>query len=57
VLFHRAYWNRIINFDAFVEEGMVSPADLQLFDFADPAEETWAALTAHGLWMHGATVE
>lgn len=57
VLFDRAYWQRILNFDAFVEEGMISKADLELFDFADSAEEVWETLVRHGLRAHGGTVE
>ena len=57
VLFDRSYWQRIINFEAFVEEGMVAPADLDLFDYADSAEKTWGLLTRHGLRAHGGTVE
>jgi len=53
VLFDRGYWQRIINFDAFVEEGMVAPADLELFDFADSAEEAWQTLVRRGLHAHG----
>jgi TIGR00730 family protein len=52
VLFDRAYWQRIINFDAFVEEGMISKADLQLFDYAETAEEVWEILVHHGLRAH-----
>ena len=33
----RRYWRRIVNFDALAEEGMISPADLQLFEFAETA--------------------
>lgn len=57
VLFDRAYWQRILNFDAFVEEGMISPGDLELFDYADSAEDVWAALLSHGLRAHGGTIE
>jgi uncharacterized protein (TIGR00730 family) len=53
VLFGRSYWSRIINFDALVEEGMIAPADLELFDYADTAEQTWDALMRHGLRAHG----
>src|SRR5690606_38353507 len=49
VLFDRAYWRRIINFDVLVEEAMISPGDLNLFAFADSAEETWAELVKYGL--------
>jgi uncharacterized protein (TIGR00730 family) len=47
--FDRSYWTRIINFDALVEEGMIAPADLELFCFADDAEEAWAELIRRGL--------
>jgi uncharacterized protein (TIGR00730 family) len=53
VLFDREYWNRIINFDAFAAEGMIARADLELFDFADTAEQAWEALNRHGLRAHG----
>jgi uncharacterized protein (TIGR00730 family) len=52
VLFDRSYWNRVINFEALVEEGMIDRADLQLFDFADSAEEAWSALQRRGLRAH-----
>jgi len=49
VLFGEAYWRRLVNFDALVEEGMIARADLALFDFADTAEDIWARLLARGL--------
>lgn len=49
VLFGRAYWNRIINFEALVEEGAIRPSDLALFEFADSAEEGWDSLLRRGL--------
>ncbi|MFZ5779164.1 MAG: TIGR00730 family Rossman fold protein [Pseudomonadota bacterium] len=47
--FDRRYWTTLINFEALVEEGMIAPADLELFRFADDAEEAWASLLACGL--------
>jgi hypothetical protein len=32
---HAAYWNEIINFPALERHGMISPADLGLFQFVD----------------------
>lgn len=49
VCFDRGYWTRIINFDALVEERMISAADLRLFDFAEDAEDAWQKLAARGL--------
>jgi uncharacterized protein (TIGR00730 family) len=53
VCFDRAYWQRVINFEAMVEEGMISPGDPDLFTYADDAEETWDALLARGLKLPG----
>jgi uncharacterized protein (TIGR00730 family) len=41
VLIGRDYWQRIINFDALVEEGVIDENDLSLFEFVDTAEEAW----------------
>lgn len=41
VLFGSEHWKRLINFDVLVEEGMISPADLSLFRFADDAQTAW----------------
>jgi uncharacterized protein (TIGR00730 family) len=49
VLYDRAFWTRIINFEALAETGMISPTDLGLFDIVDDAEEAWERLTARGL--------
>jgi hypothetical protein len=34
-LYGSEYWNEIINFQALVRHGMISPEDLQLFRFVD----------------------
>ena len=44
VLFGSDYWKRLINFDLLVEEGVISPADLDLFTFADAPEAAWEAI-------------
>jgi len=53
VLFGQAYWRRIVNFDALVEEGAVAAEDLALFEFADTAEEAWEVLRRRDLKAHG----
>ncbi|TAI67965.1 3-isopropylmalate dehydrogenase [Bradyrhizobium sp. Leo170] len=55
VLFGESYWRKIINFEALVEEGMISAADLGLFEFAETAEDGWASLVRRGLRAHGTT--
>jgi uncharacterized protein (TIGR00730 family) len=49
VLIDEAYWRSIINFEALVAHGMVAPADLHLFRFAESAEDAWSALVAQGI--------
>ena len=41
VLFGRDYWNQLINWDIFVEEGTISPEDLELISYAETAQECW----------------
>lgn len=41
LLFGQAYWERILNFEAMVEEGTIDPADLGLFDYVETAEDAW----------------
>jgi len=41
ILLGESYWRRIINFDALVEEGVVSPSDLNLFRYAETADEAF----------------
>src|SRR5690242_21104386 len=52
-LYGSAYWKEIINFDALVKYGMISPEDLALFQFADDPQTAFellkAALLAHAL--------
>jgi len=35
LLYGSSYWNEIINFEALVRYGMISPEDLALFEYAD----------------------
>jgi uncharacterized protein (TIGR00730 family) len=49
VCFDRDYWTKIINFEGLVEERMISAEDLELFEFANDAEEAWQKLIARGL--------
>lgn len=49
ILFDKAYWTRIVNFDALAEEGTISRQDLEIFRFAETAEEAWRLLIELGL--------
>ena len=49
ILFDKAYWTSLINFDAMVKEGMIERDDLKLFSYAESAEEIWEHLSPSGL--------
>jgi uncharacterized protein (TIGR00730 family) len=51
VLYGSSYWNEIVNFDALVKHGMISPEDLSLFHFADDPATAFNLLT-EGLMMY-----
>lgn len=44
LLYGSAFWKEIINFDALVRYGMISPEDTQLFDWADDPETAFRIL-------------
>jgi len=41
LLYGREFWNRVVNFEALVEEGVVSRKDLGIFTFVETAQEGW----------------
>jgi len=42
LLYGREFWERVVNFEALVEEGVVAPQDMDLFHYCETAEEGWA---------------
>ena len=46
VLYGSKYWKEIINFDALVRYGMISPEDLNLFQYADDPQTAFELLKA-----------
>jgi hypothetical protein len=44
LLFSREYWERIIDFRAMVEEGVIAPADIKMFSYVETADEAWRIL-------------
>jgi uncharacterized protein (TIGR00730 family) len=46
LLFGRDYWNRVVNFPALVEEGVISPHDLDLIRWCEEADEAWEFVTS-----------
>jgi uncharacterized protein (TIGR00730 family) len=49
VLVDQEYWRAVIDFEKFVEYGMIDRPDLGLFGFAEDAEGVWSELLARGL--------
>jgi uncharacterized protein (TIGR00730 family) len=48
VLFGRDFWERVVNWEALAEEGVINADDLNLFRFVETAEEAWAYVS--GYW-------
>ncbi len=44
ILFGSDYWKRLINLDVLVEEGTISPHDLNLFQYVDDPQVAWDAI-------------
>ena len=44
ILFGKEFWNRVINFDALAEEGVISKSDLDLITWCETAEDAWACI-------------
>ena len=38
------YWKRLIDFDLLIEEGTISPENLNLFRYKDTPQEAWDAI-------------
>ena len=47
MLFGRKFWERVVDFQALAEEGVISPHDVDLFTWVETAEEAWDAVCAH----------
>lgn len=42
VLFGKEFWNKVVDFDALADEGVINRRDIELFKFVETAEEAWA---------------
>ena len=45
LIFGKTFWEKAINFNALVEEGTISPEDIDLFQYVETAEEAWAIIS------------
>ncbi|SOD96804.1 LOG family protein [Caenispirillum bisanense] len=44
LLFGESWWRKVVNLDALVEAGTISPHDLDIIRFVETAEEGWQAI-------------
>jgi uncharacterized protein (TIGR00730 family) len=44
ILFGRAYWDKIINFQALADEGVIADEHLDLISYAETPEEAWSII-------------
>jgi uncharacterized protein (TIGR00730 family) len=47
LFFGKEFWTKVVNFEALVEEGVISPNDLRVFRFVETAEEAWDVVKQH----------
>ena len=47
LLFGKEYWQRIIDFDALVDEGTIDPQDLNLIQYVETAKQAWDVIYEH----------
>jgi uncharacterized protein (TIGR00730 family) len=47
LFFGRQFWDRVIDFEALADEGVISPDDLKLFTYCESAEEAWDCVCRH----------
>lgn len=47
VLVGREFWERLINWQLLVECGLITQTDLDLFHYAETAQETWDLISRH----------
>ena len=41
LLFGREFWNKVVNFEAMADEGVINHEDLSLFHWVETAEDAW----------------
>jgi uncharacterized protein (TIGR00730 family) len=52
VLFDQTYWQSAVSFEILANHGLINREDLDLFSFADNAEQIWSRLLEGGLRPH-----
>jgi uncharacterized protein (TIGR00730 family) len=54
VLVGRSFWEKAIDFDLLVDEGLIAPEDVLLFRYAETASEIWEHIVAYYAKYSGA---
>ncbi len=49
ILVDEPFWRRTINFESLVADGMIGPAELEIFKFVRDGSDAWRQLIADGL--------
>lgn len=52
IVFGREYWERVLNFQAFIDTGMIDEDDLKLWKWADSVDEAFEHLTTSLSGVH-----
>lgn len=47
IVYDEKYWKKIINFDALIEYGTISPEDMKLFSFCNTPQEAFRQITQY----------
>ncbi|PID57467.1 MAG: TIGR00730 family Rossman fold protein [Ignavibacteriae bacterium] len=47
IVYDKQYWESIINFDSFIENGMIDEKDLEFFDFCNNVDEMYNKITTY----------
>lgn len=47
ILFGADFWHKVIDFQELADFGTISPADLELFNFVETADEAWDIIAGH----------
>jgi uncharacterized protein (TIGR00730 family) len=50
LMFGKDFWNRVVNFEALAEEGVISAKDIELMHFVETPQEAWDVVQA---WYNG----
>ena len=46
LLFGKTFWNRVVDFEALADEGVIAHSDLNLLTWVETAEDAWTAVQA-----------